>query len=188
MAVSALPATINSSALTGNAQQAAQTQGKPGFSLWGTDGFSFGDILDVINPLQHLPIISTVYRAFTGDDLSPASRVLGDTLFGGPIGAATGVANAILEYASGKDAGQHVLALLHLPTAPEQDAPIMVAEADPVTTAVPTSTKAEQERVQREALSRAADQRRFLAALDAYAKNSRLLTVPQAREYRGGQL
>jgi hypothetical protein len=128
-----------------------------------------------------------VYRAFTGDDLSPASRVLGDALFGGPIGAATGVANAILEYASGKDVGQHVLALFHLPTAPEQDTPIMVADADPVTTSVPTSVKAEQEKVQRDALARVADQRRFQAALDAYAKNSRLLTVPQVQGYRSGQ-
>lgn len=138
--------------------------------MWGADGFSFGDILDVINSLQHIPVVSTVYRALTGDDLSPASRVLGDTLFGGPIGAATGVANAILEYALGKDVGPHVLALFHLPTSPEQDAPIMVANADPITTSLPTSAQTTQEIVQRNAMARTADQRRFQAVLDTYAK------------------
>jgi hypothetical protein len=185
--VAVLPTTINSASLKGDTSQSAQTKATSGFALWGANGFSFGDILDIINPLQHLPVISTVYRALTGDDLSPASRVLGDTLFGGPIGAATGVANAILEYASGKDLGQHVLAFLHLPTAPEQDAPSMIANADPTHASLPTTAKAEQETAQRNALARATDQRRFLAALDTYAKNSRLLTVPHIHEYRGNQ-
>ena len=29
---------------------------------FGEDGLTFGDILDVINPLQHIPVISTIYR------------------------------------------------------------------------------------------------------------------------------
>ena len=37
-------------------------------NFWGDDGFSFGDILDLINPLQHIPIVGTIYRAVTGDD------------------------------------------------------------------------------------------------------------------------
>jgi len=186
--VSALSVTTSPPLLRGDAPQNTQTKSSSGFSLWGDDGFSFGDILDVLNPLQHLPIVSTVYRALTGDDLSPASRVLGDALFGGPIGAATGVANALLEYISGKDVGQHVLALFHLPIAPTQDAPLMVADASPITASLPTSAKAAQETAQRNALSRAADQRRFLTALDTYAKNSRLLATPRIHGYRGGQL
>ena len=31
------------------------------------DGFGFRDVLDIINPLQHLPIISSIYRWATGD-------------------------------------------------------------------------------------------------------------------------
>lgn len=82
-----------------------------GFSLFGEDGFSFFDILDMINPLQHIPLISTMYREVTGDDLSPASRVVGGTLFFGPAGGGTAVANVLLEAETGKDVGEHVLAL-----------------------------------------------------------------------------
>ncbi len=41
------------------------------FSLWDSDGFSFGDIVDIINPLQHIPVVSTIYREMTGDDIGP---------------------------------------------------------------------------------------------------------------------
>ena len=57
-------------------------------SLFGEDGFTFGDIIDIINPLQHIPIISSIYRKITGDTIAPAMRVAGGALFGGPIGAA----------------------------------------------------------------------------------------------------
>lgn len=47
--------------------------------------FSFGDLVDVLNPLQHIPVIGTLYRAATGDEIKPASQVAGDILFGGGI-------------------------------------------------------------------------------------------------------
>ena len=37
-------------------------------SLWGEDGFDFWDVLDVINPLQHIPFVNTLYREMTGDE------------------------------------------------------------------------------------------------------------------------
>lgn len=166
-----------------------QAQQSSGFHFWGEDGFTLGDILDVINPLQHLPIIATLYRAFTGNTISPASRVLGDALFGGPIGAATGVANALLEYESGKDVGEHVLTLLHIPSH-LQDRPAVISEnsATPsdsplvMNTAPPTVQSAEQ----LSASLPAANQDQFMAALDAYARNNRLLNasrrqIPQSR-------
>ena len=33
----------------------------------GDDSPSFKDVLDTINPLQHIPIINTIYRELTGD-------------------------------------------------------------------------------------------------------------------------
>ncbi|MGQ3031076.1 MAG: hypothetical protein ACT60Q_22290, partial [Ferrovibrionaceae bacterium] len=36
-------------------------------SLFGDEGFSFKTVLDTINPLQHIPIVSTIYRELTGD-------------------------------------------------------------------------------------------------------------------------
>jgi len=64
---------------------------------------SFADFIDIINPLQHIPIVSTIYRKATGDVISPGARMLGDTLFGGPIGAATAMANIAMEDKTGKD-------------------------------------------------------------------------------------
>jgi len=59
---------------------------------------SFDDLIDVLNPLQHLPIVSTVYRAITGDQIQPHARAIGSGLYGGPIGfLAAGAAMAIEE-------------------------------------------------------------------------------------------
>ncbi len=78
------------------------------------DGFSFWDVLDVINPLQHIPVISTIYRAITGDEIKAPARILGDGIFGGVIGAVAGVINSVVSEFSGKGIGEHVLAALHI--------------------------------------------------------------------------
>ncbi|MGJ3259812.1 MAG: hypothetical protein ACFE0S_09430 [Rhodospirillales bacterium] len=78
------------------------------FSFFGDDGFSFSDVLDVINPLQHIPFVSTFYREATGDTLAAAPRVMGSTLFFGPIGLAGALANVFVEESTGKDIGQHM--------------------------------------------------------------------------------
>lgn len=75
-------------------------------------GFSFGDFLDMINPLQHIPIVNTLYRAITGDTIRAEAKLVGGGLFGGPIGLALSAADVALEAETGRDAGGHVLALL----------------------------------------------------------------------------
>lgn len=80
-------------------------------------GFSFSDLLDIVNPLQHIPVVSTLYRAVTGDEIKAPARLLGGGLFGfglfgGLAGLAGAAANSLLAGATGKDAGGHVLALL----------------------------------------------------------------------------
>lgn len=95
-------------------------------------------VLDVINPLQHLPVISTIYRHITGDEISPAARVVGGTLYGGPIGAAIGVANAVAVQNTGRDIGENVIARAFgkdgpaTPQVPDTEtaAPVMLAAAD----------------------------------------------------------
>ena len=82
------------------------------FKPFGEDGLTFGDLLDVINPLHHVPIVNFVYRAITGDTISAASKVAGGALFGGLIGFAAAVADTVLEESSGKDAGNHITALM----------------------------------------------------------------------------
>lgn len=65
--------------------------------LFGDDGFGFRDVLDLVNPLQHIPIVGNVYRELTGDTLAPGIRVAGGALFGGPIGAALSVAGLMID-------------------------------------------------------------------------------------------
>jgi hypothetical protein len=91
-----------------------QTEGAGNETPAGTDddGFSFDDFLDMVNPLQHLPVISTLYREMTGDEMEPAARIVGGAIYGGPIGAGISVAEAILEQATGDDLGGHVMSLL----------------------------------------------------------------------------
>lgn len=62
--------------------------------------FSFGEFLDIINPLQHIPGINTLYRELTGDDASVRARVAGSSLYGmigGPLGMAGLVAGNVAE-------------------------------------------------------------------------------------------
>jgi hypothetical protein len=51
------------------------------------DDFTFDDFLDVINPLQHIPIVGTIYRELSGDTIKPVTRVAGDVLFGALTGS-----------------------------------------------------------------------------------------------------
>jgi hypothetical protein len=74
--------------------------------------FSFNDFLDIINPLQHIPIVSTLYRKITGDTIGTPEKILGDTLYGGLSGLASSVADAVFEKVTGKNFGDTVLALL----------------------------------------------------------------------------
>ncbi len=72
--------------------------------------FSFRDVLDVINPLHHIPIIGGIYRAVTGDEIKAPARILGGGIFGGIIGAVVGIINTVLSEVTGKDAGEHMMA------------------------------------------------------------------------------
>ena len=82
------------------------------FQAFGVDGFTFLDFLDVINPLQHIPLVGTMYRTITGDEIDPGSRIAGSTLFGGPIGTVVALANVTVEQKTGRDMGDHMMALL----------------------------------------------------------------------------
>ena len=72
----------------------------------------FENLLDIINPLQHIPGVSTIYRAITGDEISAPARLIGGALFGGPIGFASATGNMLLEEVSGNDLAGHALAFV----------------------------------------------------------------------------
>lgn len=73
---------------------------------------AFADFLDVINPLQHIPVVGDIYRYLTGDQIAGPARVAGGALFGGPIGFVAGLANAIVAETSGGSPGELTLATL----------------------------------------------------------------------------
>lgn len=73
--------------------------------------YEFMDVIDVINPLQHLPIVGTLYRNITGDELHPASRIIGSSIYGGPVGAVSATLNTVSEMQTGKDLGDHILGM-----------------------------------------------------------------------------
>ena len=84
-----------------------------GKDMFGEDGLTFSDFLDVINPLQHIPVISSIYRAVTGDEISPGARMAGGTLYGGPVGLAGAVVVNAVEEHSGAKMEDRVLALFN---------------------------------------------------------------------------
>jgi hypothetical protein len=71
---------------------------------------SFADLLDVINPLQHIPVVSAVYREVTGDTISTGARMAGGALFGGPLGLLAAIGNSIFEQETGGDIGKNLFA------------------------------------------------------------------------------
>jgi hypothetical protein len=80
------------------------------FHAFGANGFTFLDFLDIINPLHHIPLVSTMYRSITSDEIDPGSRIVGGSLFGGPIGTVVALANITIEQKTGQDIGNHMMA------------------------------------------------------------------------------
>lgn len=76
------------------------------------ESLGFEDLLDVVNPLQHIPLVSNLYREVTGDEIAAPARILGGFLYGGPIGFVASAVNAIAEEATGRDLGEAALALV----------------------------------------------------------------------------
>jgi hypothetical protein len=73
---------------------------------------TFADFLDIINPLQHIPIVNGFYRQLTGDTIKPAMQVLGSTLYGGPVGLIAAVAGSIYQQENGGEGLSDQLAAL----------------------------------------------------------------------------
>ena len=82
------------------------------FSLWQNASFEFGDFIDIVNPLQHIPIVATIYRNLTDDRIGMAPRVIGGALWGRLSGLVSGVINSLVEWFTGKDIGDHIYAMI----------------------------------------------------------------------------
>ena len=66
-----------------------------------SDDSSFGisDVIDMINPLQHIPVVSSLYQSTTGDTIGSIAKIVGGALFGGPIGAVASIASVAYQSA-----------------------------------------------------------------------------------------
>ena len=73
--------------------------------------FGFGDLVDIINPLHHIPIVGSIYRNLSNDTIRGPGKVIGGALFGGPIGAAASMINMLVKYDTGRDITGHALNL-----------------------------------------------------------------------------
>ncbi len=78
--------------------------------FFGAGGLSFKSVLDTVNPLQQLPIVSTAYREMSGDTIATGSRLIGGALLGGPLGFAVALINEIISSGTGKDIGGNLIA------------------------------------------------------------------------------
>ena len=55
------------------------------------------ELLESLNPLQHMPGVGTIYREATGRAAPIAARILVSTAISGPVGFLGSVASAMLE-------------------------------------------------------------------------------------------
>ncbi len=102
--------------------------------------FTLDDVIDIINPLQHLPIVSILYREITGDEIKPAMRILGDIGYGGPTGFLSSVGQVLFEAIFGDDMAGTAIALI---TGEDDDkTSVQLASTDP-STPLPDANTAE---------------------------------------------
>ena len=78
----------------------------------GGDGPTFKDVIDIINPLQHIPVINTIYRHLTGDEEGAVADVGGGALWAGPIGLVGSLVDLAVKAESGKTIGDNILSWL----------------------------------------------------------------------------
>ncbi len=96
---------------TADASTSTASSGKSFFSA-SNDAPSFRDVLDAINPLNHIPVVSTIYQHAVGHTPSTASNLVGGTLYGGPIGFVASLASEIVDSATGSSPAEKLYAAL----------------------------------------------------------------------------
>ena len=98
---------------------------------------TFREVLSALNPLQYIPVVGTIYRAVTGDQIAEPLRRIGTLvvsfLMGGPVGALMNLGLFAAEKITGFDIDKTGQAALHgdLPGDPA------TASATPAQTATP---------------------------------------------------
>lgn len=118
---------------------AAKTASSSTATASADSGKSFWDnMLDIVNPLQHLPVVGTIYRSITGDKMGDFEKVAGDTLYGGPLGFVSSLADLGFEKITGKDFGDTMMAVVGLDHSDSTSSNTVLASN---TAAAPDATK-----------------------------------------------
>jgi hypothetical protein len=109
--------------------------------FWGDDGFGFADLLDMLNPLQHIPLVSDIYRDVSGDEASEGARLLGGLIYGavggGLAGVAGALANGALRHETDEDVWGHMRDLVQGDAAAQTRPEPVVATLDRLAQAQP---------------------------------------------------
>jgi hypothetical protein len=110
------------------------------------EGMSFDDVRNVVNPLHHIPIVSTIYQAVSGAKIGIGPRMIAAAVLGGPAGLILAGISAFIEEMSGGTIAEHAVALFDGLTGDGEPAPAnMIA-------AVPNHTDGETESIDASAL------------------------------------
>jgi hypothetical protein len=114
-----------------------QASAKP-TGFFSEEGPSFRDVLDAINPLNHIPIVSSLFEEAAGHQASTAARLAGGTLLGGPIGFIASLASVIFESETGASPAETLYAAVTGDSL--AGAPTQVAQAEPAPDSAATQT------------------------------------------------
>ena len=93
------------------------------------DDFNFDALIDTINPLQHIPVVSTLYRKITGDEMGAPASIAGGALYGGVFGFFSALGNEFLKAVTGEDIGDTIMSFLD--GGKDEAGPTTVATSDP---------------------------------------------------------
>ena len=78
-----------------------------GEGFFGKDGLTVDDLIDLINPLHHIPVLGGLYREITGDTIAPGPRLI-PGFFTGPLSLAGKMFMLGIEENTGKSVGRHI--------------------------------------------------------------------------------
>lgn len=140
-------AAANASAGTDAETLASASPAAGGKGFFGEDGLTFRDVLDAVNPLNHIPIVSGMLEDATGHKVSTGSKLLGG-LMTGPIGFMVSLANVVFEQGTGKGVAETMVAALtddhpeatQLASADERGKDAVIETAENTYSAAPVET------------------------------------------------
>ena len=89
-------------------QQLEETVDSIDDNLFADKQASWLDAIDVVNPLQHIPLVSDYYQEMTGDQIGYLPKIIGGSLFGGIYG----LASSVLDVGVSETTGQSPLDLV----------------------------------------------------------------------------